>query len=52
MALAFIDLFDYMTLRSASVVSIDNVHAGTSFSLSVFSGMNTATTLLPYNYVE
>jgi hypothetical protein len=32
-ALVFVNLFDYMTLRSASVVSIDNVHVGTSFPL-------------------
>jgi hypothetical protein len=34
-ALVFIDMFDYTTLRSASVVSIDNVCVGTSFQLSV-----------------
>jgi hypothetical protein len=51
-ALVFIDPFDYMTLRSALIVSIDNVHAGTSFLFSVFKGMNTVATLLLYNYVE
>jgi hypothetical protein len=51
-ALVFIDLFDYTTLRSTSVVSIKNARAGTSFPLSVFKGMNTIATLLPYNYIE
>jgi hypothetical protein len=51
-ALVFIDPFDYMTLRSASVVSIDNVCAGSSFALSVFKGMNTIANPLPYNYIE
>jgi hypothetical protein len=51
-ALVFIDLFDYTTLRSASVVSINNVRAGTSFLLSVFKGMNTNIALLPYIYVK
>jgi hypothetical protein len=49
--LVFIDLFDYMTLRSASVVFFDNVHAGTFPTLLVFKGMNTIATSLPYNYV-
>jgi hypothetical protein len=51
-ALVFIVLFDYMTLRSASVVFFDNIRAGTFLVLSVFKGMNTVATLLPYNYVE
>jgi hypothetical protein len=51
-ALVFIDLFDYMTLRSALVGFIDNVCAGTYFPLSVFKGMNTIATPLPYNYIE
>jgi hypothetical protein len=46
-ALVFIDMFDYTTLRSASVVFIDNIRAGMSFPLSVFKGMNTTATLLP-----
>jgi hypothetical protein len=50
--LIFIDLFDYMTLSSASVVFIDNVCAGTYFPLSVFKGMNTVAASLPYNYIE
>jgi hypothetical protein len=50
--LFFINLFDYMTLRSALVVSIDNIHVGMSFPLSVFKGMNTIATLLPYSYIE
>jgi hypothetical protein len=44
----FIDLFDYMTLRSASVVFTDNVHAGTFIPLPVFKGMNTIAPPLPY----
>jgi hypothetical protein len=44
----FVELFDYMTLRSASIVFIDIVHAGTTFPLSVFKGMNTVATPLPY----
>jgi hypothetical protein len=51
-ALVFIDLLDYTTLRSALVVSVDNVHAGTSFLLLVFKGMNTVAARLPYNYIE
>jgi hypothetical protein len=51
-ALVFIDLFDYTALRSASVVFIDNVCAGTSFPLSVFKDMNTVAAPLPFNYVE
>jgi hypothetical protein len=51
-ALVFIDLFDYMTLRSASVVSIKNVRAVTSFLLSIFKGMNTSIAPLPYIYVK
>jgi hypothetical protein len=47
----FVELFDYTTLRSASVVFIDNVHAGMTFLLSVFNGMNTVATLLPYIYI-
>jgi hypothetical protein len=43
--------FDYMTLRSASVVFIDNDCAGTYFLLSVFKGMNSIIALLPYNYI-
>jgi hypothetical protein len=50
--LVFIDMFNYMTLRSALVVSIDSVHAGMSFLLSVFKGMNTTAAPLPYNCVE
>jgi hypothetical protein len=51
-ALVFIDLFDYTTLRSASAVSIVNVHAGTSFLLLVFKGMNTIATPFPYICIE
>jgi hypothetical protein len=51
-ALVFIDLFDYTTLRSASLASINNVRAGTSFLLSVFKGMNTIIAPLPYIYVK
>jgi hypothetical protein len=51
-ALVFIDMFDYTTMRSASVVSIDNVHAGSSFLFLVFKGMNTVAAPLPYNYIE
>jgi hypothetical protein len=50
--LVFIDLFDYTTLRSASLVFIDNICAGTFPIFSVFKGMNSIATLLPYNYVE
>jgi hypothetical protein len=51
-ALVFIDLLDYTTLRSALVVSVDNVRAGTSFLLLVFKGMNTVAAPLSYNYIE
>jgi hypothetical protein len=51
LALLFVDLYDYMTLRSASMVFIINVCAGTYFPLSVFKGMNTVAALLPYNYI-
>jgi hypothetical protein len=51
-ALVFIDLFDYTTLRSALAVSIVNVHAGTSFLLLVFKGMNTIATPFPYICIE
>jgi hypothetical protein len=51
-ALVFIDLFCYMTLRSASVVSIDNVRAGMCFPLSVFKGMNTVDAPFPYSNLE
>jgi hypothetical protein len=51
-ALVFIDLFDYTILRSASVVFLDNVRAGTSFPLSVFKVMNTIATPLPYICIE
>jgi hypothetical protein len=51
-ALVFIDLFDYTTMRSASVVSIDNVRARTSFALSVFKGVNTTVAPLPYISIE
>jgi hypothetical protein len=51
--IVFIDMFDYIALRSASVVFIDNVRAGTSFPLSIFKDMNTIVAApLPYNYVE
>jgi hypothetical protein len=50
--LVFIDLFDYTTMRSALVVSIDNVCAGTTFTLSVFKGMNTTVTPLSYICIE
>jgi hypothetical protein len=51
--LVFIDLFDYIPLRSASVVFIDNIRAGTSFPLLIFKDMNTVVAApLPYNYVE
>jgi hypothetical protein len=50
--LVFIDLFDYMTLRSALVGFIDNVCAGTYFPLSIFKGMNIVAAPLPYNYIE
>jgi hypothetical protein len=49
--LVFIDLFDYMTLRSASVVFFNNVRMGMFLALSVFKGMNTIAAPLPYNYV-
>jgi hypothetical protein len=51
-ALVFIDPFDYTALRSTSVVSIDNVRAGTSFPLLIFKGMNIVTAPFPYNYIE
>jgi hypothetical protein len=44
----FIDLFDYTTLRSVSVVFTGNVHAGTLFPLPVFMGMNIVAPLLHY----
>jgi hypothetical protein len=50
--LVFIDLFDYMTLRLASIVFFENVHAGMFPALSVFKGMNTVAPPLFYNYVE
>jgi hypothetical protein len=52
MALVFVDPFDYTTLRSVSVVFIDNVRAGTFPVLSVFKGVNTTTASLPCNYIE
>jgi hypothetical protein len=51
-ALVFIDLFDYTTLRSAPIVFIDIVHAETTFPLSVFKGMNITAALLPYICIE
>jgi hypothetical protein len=50
-ALVFIDLFIYMTLRSASLVFTKNVRMGTFIPLPVFKGMNTITPLLPYHYI-
>jgi hypothetical protein len=44
----FIDFFDYMTLRSASVVFTENIRAGTLFPLSIFKGMNIVAPPLPY----
>jgi hypothetical protein len=44
----FIELFDYMTLRSASVIFTDNVHEGMSFPLPVFKGMDTVPPPLRY----
>jgi hypothetical protein len=52
MALVFIDLFDYTTLTSASIVFFDKVCVGMYFPLSVFKGMNTIAASLPYNYIE
>jgi hypothetical protein len=51
-AFVFIDLFDYTIFMLALVVFFDNVHARTSFSLSVFKYMNTVATLLPYISIE
>jgi hypothetical protein len=51
-ALVFIDLFNYTTMRSVSVVSVDNVRVETSLPLSFFKGMNTTTAPFPYNYIE
>jgi hypothetical protein len=44
----FIEMFIYMTMRSASHVFTDNVRVGTFIPLPVFKGMNTTTPLLPY----
>jgi hypothetical protein len=41
----FVELIDYMTLKSALVVFADNVHAGTSFPLLVFKGMRSSVAL-------
>jgi hypothetical protein len=52
LALVFVEPFDYKTLRSASVVFTNNVHAGTTFPLPVFKGMNNVAALLPYICIE
>jgi hypothetical protein len=44
----FVELIECTTLMSALVVFIDNIHAGRTFPLPVFKGMNTAAPLLPY----
>jgi hypothetical protein len=46
-ASVFVELFDYTTLRSASIVFTGIVRVGT-FPLSFFKGMNTIATPLPY----
>jgi hypothetical protein len=48
----FVEPFDYTTLRSASAIFTDNVHAGTTFPLPVFKGMNNVAALLPYICIE
>jgi hypothetical protein len=51
--LVFFDKYDYTTLRSASVVFIDNVRAGTfPRAHSVFKGMNIVAIPLLFNYVD
>jgi hypothetical protein len=50
--LVLFDKYDYTTLRSASVVFIDNVRAGTFLAHSVFKGMNTIIVPLLFNYVD
>jgi hypothetical protein len=48
----FVEPFDYTTLRSALAIFTDNVHAGTTFPLPVFKGMNNVAASLPYICIE